>query len=226
MPGHLRLLLGGDVMAAIATLPQLRELDLQNSVVDDATMAALPRKLEALDLGEVIDLSAEGVASVTKLPNLWQFGFSDGNTETLRMGDSWDKAKVVLAPGHPRWEEVTRRCDAAQRALLEFCRQHRFARLSFRGTITVGVQEALVAQTELTQLELVFLGHQAALDLDFTKVMPRLERLTITNAPDFDPAPLAMLELLRLVQLNRVSNELAAKVRAALPERVRVVAAD
>lgn len=223
MPGELSLQITPEVMRAIATLPLLRELDLQNSVVDDAVMAALPMKLEALDLGETIDLTPVAISSVAKLPNLWRFGFSDGSTESLRAGDSWEKAKQFLAPGHPTLEHMLKSQKTTQQAMLDFVRRRGFKQLAFRGTVTDAVHEALLAQTQLAECELVFLGHEAALDVGFTVAMPLLERLSITRAPDFDPAPLLKLEYLRVIKLQGAAAGVVAKVRKALPERVQVI---
>lgn len=77
MPGEPRLLLTPALMQALAKLPELRELSLSASVVDDAVLAALPLELTALDLSDCVGLGTQGLAAPPALRELQRFEFTD-----------------------------------------------------------------------------------------------------------------------------------------------------
>lgn len=129
-----RAVLTGAAMRAIATLPELRELDLCGSVVSDDVMSDLPTALTKLDIGGVTGLTADGVAGLTRLAALRQLAFDTpgggvagdvltaafaGALPLLELTDVYARSGVS-----PALSAALAKCRTLSRVRLEFGRGH------------------------------------------------------------------------------------------------------
>ena len=121
-----------DWMRGLAkALPNLCELDLTESMIDDEVLLALPRKLRRLGIGGALGYTELGVAAVLDLPELQTLGCGDPSPSTLRFGEQ--------VPAAIWWPTLHLK---------------KLQRLEFAGFLTAEFTDALSQQVELRELRL------------------------------------------------------------------------
>lgn len=237
-PAEERLLLDAAVMRALADLPQLTGLDLRDSVVDAAAMAALPPRLVGLDLGATASAlppaAILALAQPGHLPQLQRLSFRVGTV-------------LSAIPIGATWEQVAADLDAERRATLawaQLLQTRMFEQLTVRGPVEGALGQALGHQQRLQQLALeqretetmreLIRRRQVRdrsgrtgppLDLSFVARMPALHTLSLTFAQPFDPTPLQQHPQLRQLDLHHCDPGTIAAARS-LGEGVQVFVRD
>jgi hypothetical protein len=182
-----------DWMRGLAkALPELRELDLADSWVEDAALSELPKRLVSLGVEGSLGYGEVGIAAAMALPEL----------RILRCGDP--KASLM------------QRSDAVPSGeWLRHLSQAKLERFEFRGHTDADLVTAIRTQTDLRELRLeqVFRGTFAIRGGGGGVA-------ALVEDPLPDVMPLGSIEKLARVELVDCGLALEQALRTALPARV------
>ena len=185
--------IGADWMRGLAkSLPELRELDLADSWVDDAALSELPKRLVSLGVEGSLGYGEAGIAAAVALPEL----------RILRCGDPQPS--------------LMQRSDAVPSGeWLRHLSQAKLERFEFRGHTNADLVTAIRTQTDLRELRLeqVFRG---------TFAIGGGGVGALVEDPLPDVMPLGSIEKLVRVELVNGSLALHQALRTALPARVHL----
>lgn len=171
-------------------LPDLSELDLTESMIDDEVLLALPRKLRRLSIGSALGYGELGVAAVLDLPELRALACGDPSPSVFRFDEQ--------VPAAIWWPTLHLK---------------KLQRLEFTGFPTPEFMDALSQQVELRELRLKHVSRGS-----FALGDAPLEATVLIEDPLPSFAFLADLPKLTKVELVRPSQSLEAAIRKALPE--------
>jgi len=199
MPGEARHVLTPAIMAAVAGLPELVELSLRGSVVDDAVLARLPDGLRRLHLGVAVGLSPAAVRGLARLRQLEEL--------------AWSSIRVDTPSGEPDPDP-----EALGRAWVELLSGLRLRSVRYHGGVDEALRDALARQRDLQTFEWVAARGVVA-DLSFLGSLSKLQQLKLVNVREFDPTPLARMPVLQRIETVRAAEPVKAALREALRGR-------
>jgi len=171
--GKFVLAITGEWMRGLASaLPDLRELDLAQTRIDDDVLAALPRGLTFLGLRATLGYSERGITAVGALPELRTLAIGDPIPSVIKMGS----VPVSM------W--------------LPMLRQKMLHGIEFTGVPTQEFLEVLRGQEELRELTLTLpaeitifakpgqtsIEYDLGLDFSCLAVLPELQCIQLRNA--------------------------------------------
>ena len=205
MPGRETVILSPQLMQALAGLPDLSTLDLRSSVLDDATLAALPPQLQTLDLRGCNTTGPHGLAAAAPLPRLREF--ASGFIGRIQLAPPPGAINQKKDSG-TQYTGKLQPFDDANASYCAFLQKHTLTRLTFEPQLEVrgDLLGAIAAQTQLQVLQL---------DLHDQPLLP-----------EHDLTPLAKLSNLRRVELRGTSPAFADKLRRTLGDKVQVLVID
>lgn len=175
-----------------ASLPNLRELDLSESRIDDEVLTALPRRLASLRLVSTQGFGAAGVAAVAALSELKTLACSDPQPPQ----------------GTTSWVPIV-----TWRQLLLHTKLKRFEYTGFAGLLAA----ELSGQTELEELRF---DQRVQFSFQIRGEGRGPDPAVESPMPSF--ASLAGLSKLTRIELLAPSPGLEAAIRKAVPARVRI----
>jgi len=158
------------VMKRIAALPMLQSLTLGLCYLDPEVTAALPRRLQRLDLSRCFDVDKGLGDVVAQMPKLRILGLPlvMAQAQDFHRSSMW-RVPITGSDLH------TRRLSGAEAAAI--INRRAWQGLHLDGQLTKEVTDALVDQTGLQ--ELVLTSTAGSESLAFVAQMPKLEKVTL-----------------------------------------------
>ena len=202
--GDQHLVLTPATLEALADLPNLRELDLRSSVVDAATLAALPPRLQFLGLQDMFVTRTDAFDAIR-----------DRRVDELSV--SICQTNDPRAAGHPGFG--TGASKTCQDATCDLIRRMAPRSLRFEGWITDGVGALLESLTKVEELEFSHVGSKAVLQTGTIAKMIGLRVLRLRHVPEAAP-PEPLLQLPKLLEVHLID------AKAPTIERYRQVLGD
>ncbi|MBK8100494.1 MAG: hypothetical protein IPK26_25640 [Planctomycetes bacterium] len=209
MRGDQSLVLTPAAMRALADLPNLRELDLRSSVVDAATLAALPPGLQRLGLQDLSLMTPDALASI-----------QERTVDSLSISVGVEAAVPPEAsPSRPAADTWGRRQDATCNLIRRLAPRV----LRFEGWITDGVGDLLASLTNVEELEFSQVGSERVIHTAMIAKMIGLRVLRLRHIPDdAPPEPLRQLPKLQEVHLIDATSAIVERYRQVLGDRVTI----
>lgn len=166
------------VMKRIASLPVLQSLTLDLCYLDHEAVAALPRKLQRLDLGSCFGVDARIADVIADMPELRELGLPlvMAQAKEFHRNSLW-RFPITGSDLH------TRRLSGDEAAAIIDSRVWQVLRLD--GQLTKAVAVALTNQSGLE--ELVLTPSSGSESFAFVAQMPKLETITFVQASVSEP---------------------------------------